>query len=312
MMNGLRMEDGTDTTCQWREKVWVGTAGWSYPDWAGIVYPPGAAAKRPLHYLAPYLDCVEVNTSFYRIPDSRLVGGWLRDVAAVPHFQFLVKLWRGWTHGEGPDSSPAGEGQVPTFRNAVAPLADAGRLAGVLAQFPWSFRRSPENRERLARVCDWLGGLPLFVELRHRSWLAEPVQAELARRGVGWCNIDQPPHAGGVPLMALRTVSDAYFRFHGRNCEAWFAADATRDTRYDYLYSRQEVEELLNSVTRAAAEAGRTFVIYNNHWRGQEVANAVETRGLLRGEAVPAPPGLWREYPQIQDVSVSRPGEAPA
>jgi uncharacterized protein YecE (DUF72 family) len=130
------------------DRIRVGTAGWSYPDWKGQVYPrPSPRGFDPLTYLAQYVDAVEINSTFYRIPEVKTTQGWVARVAEHPDFRFTAKLWQGFTH-EG-TASPQDEA---AFRQGIAPLHEAGRLGAVLLQFPYRFHHTPENRSSLQRL----------------------------------------------------------------------------------------------------------------------------------------------------------------
>ena len=126
------------------ENVRVGPAGWSYDDWKGIVYPPDM--PRGLHsltFLAQYFDTVEVNASFYRPPNPKHCENWVAKVSDNPRFLFTAKLWERFTHQR--DTFPT-EAEVQRFVESIMPLHEAGKLGAILVQFPWSFRRTPENR----------------------------------------------------------------------------------------------------------------------------------------------------------------------
>lgn len=103
----------------------VGTAGWCYPDWEGIVYPRGASrSKRALTLLAQLFDVLEINVTFYRSPSARMAEGWAERVARRPSFLFTAKLWQGFTHQR--DDLHAEEEK--RFRDGIAPLSNSGRL----------------------------------------------------------------------------------------------------------------------------------------------------------------------------------------
>ena len=119
----------------------VGPAGWSYKDWAGQVYPkPQPRGFDPLTYLARYFDAIEINSTFYRIPDAKMTQRWVERVDDHPDFRFTAKLWQGFTH-EGTASAQ----DEAAFRHAMAPLHDAGRLGAVLLQFPYRFHHTPDE-----------------------------------------------------------------------------------------------------------------------------------------------------------------------
>ena len=289
----------------------IGPAGWDYPDWDGIFYPP----RRPrgfdaLRYVASYFTLVEINSTFYRVPAPHVVRRWAERVADRPLFTFTLKAHQSLTH-HGFTGTPA---ELEPLRHAIDPLADAGRLGAVLLQFPWSFRFDDEARAHLdARVRE-LAPYPLAVEVRHGSWTSDEAARHLASLGVSVCGIDQPVIGESLPPYVYRAgAAGAYFRFHGRNYRHWFAEDAGRDARYDYLYSADELTPWAG-VIRQAAQSSDVHVVLNNHFRGQAPANAFELEYALFGRRPEAPATLRRAIPQIAQRTVARaaPGSEPS
>lgn len=279
--------------------VLVGPAGWVYPDWKGVVYPARAGRGfEPLNYIARLFDAVEVDSTFYRIPEPVRTAEWARKVSDFPRFRFAVKLFQGFTH-----TRKASIVEERAFLKALEPLRRPGCLAAVLVQWPWSFRRTPENRSALADLLGRFSGLPLAVELRHSSWATADTLSFLRERGAAFCNIDQPPLARCTGPTGAVTDRLAYFRFHGRNAAAWFCEGAGRDERYNYLYSAQELAPWIGPVRESAAVAETVVVIFNNHFKGKAVANAFQMRHALVGERQEVPTELLREYPHLQALS---------
>jgi uncharacterized protein YecE (DUF72 family) len=280
------MNDGADS----RYQIRIGPAGWSYKDWEGVVYPPHGTRFDHLGYLASYFDTIEVNSSFYRTPPPTHAHSWVRRVAANEAFRFTVKLFRGFTHDAAADATEAA-----AFRAFLEPLADAGRLGAVLAQFPWSFRNSPEAKERLETIFRQFAPFPLVVEVRHGSFADASFQRFLTDANVGLANIDQPLFGDSMAPSESVTGEVAYARFHGRNYVKWFSHEETWE-RYDYLYSTAELEPWRDRI-RSMARERDVYVIMNNHFRGQAVVNAIELgRGLGLEARVPEP--LRSVYPQ--------------
>jgi len=257
-----------------------GPAGWSYADWAGTVYPrPRPPGFQPLAFIAERFDFVEVNTTFYRLPDLRLTSGWARKVAPFPDFRFWVKLPGEFSHGSGGDAALARR-----FLDSLAPLRETGQLTGLLAQFPYSFRPDIAARSRLESLAAWFVALPLAVEFRHRAWDRPGVVDFCRHRGLVFANIDQPPVAESLGATTHVTRADiAYLRLHGRNAGSWFSA-AGRDARYDYLYSAPELDELAERVRELKAAARQVFVCGNNHYKGSAVRNLQELQRRLAAE----------------------------
>ncbi|HEY7472808.1 MAG TPA: DUF72 domain-containing protein [Gemmatimonadota bacterium] len=280
------------------EGVWIGPAGWSYEDWKGVVYPAGAGRRfDPLEYLARYFDVVEINTSFYRPPPAAWTRSWARRVEDHPRFRFTAKLWRGFTHEQG---APPSNADLDAFREGIDPLAEEDRLLAILAQFPWSFRNEPEERARLAAILDAFADYPLVVEVRHASWDEPETLAWLRERGVGLAAIDQPLHEGSLGPVDRRTGPVAYYRFHGRNFEAWFAEGRPSHERYDYLYDEEELEPWVRRIEAAAADARvkAVIAITNNHYQGQAAVNALQLKSWSSGRRVDVPEPLLATYPK--------------
>jgi uncharacterized protein YecE (DUF72 family) len=168
----------------------------------------------------------------------------------------------------------------------------------VLLQFPWSFRNEDPNREWLRDVANAFRSYPLVVEVRHISWNEPGFYAELAERGMGFVNVDQPLFRNSIKPSARATSAVGYVRVHGRNYRDWFRKTAGRDERYDYLYSAKELEPWAERTRELANEPGVTdvYVVNNNHFRGQAVANAAMLQAQVTGEKAKVPPTVFDKY----------------
>ncbi len=275
----------------------IGPAGWSYKDWAGIVYP---AAKPkgfdPLTYLARFFDTIEINVTFYRPIPARTAASWLRKIDGNPHFKFTGKLWHGFTH----DRNARAE-DLQLFKDGYQPLLEAGRLGAVLMQFPWSFRNTQENRNYLSRLRDRFREYPLVLEVRHSSWNQAEVLTWLESLELGLCNIDQPLFHRSLKPGAEATSPVGYVRLHGRNYKNWFAENAQPHERYDYLYNLRELEPWVERVKEVAAKTTDTYAVTNNHYLGKAAVNALEIASLVKGGPVNAPSSLVERYPELRD-----------
>ncbi len=275
-----------------------GPAGWSYPDWEGVVYPANKPKGfDPLAYLARYFDTVEINSTFYRPPNPEVSERWVKRAAENRDFRFTAKLWQRFTHERGEAWTPA---EVESVRAGLDPLAERGRLGALLVQFPWSFKFEPESLEWLDDVTSTFADYAPVVEVRHASWNRSEFYRWLAERGIGFVNIDQPLFGRSIGPSAEASSRVGYVRLHGRNYEDWFREGAGRDARYNYLYSREELEPWVNRV-RQLAESGfvdDVYVVTNNHFRGQAAANAIMLAALARGAAQKAPESLVAGFPE--------------
>lgn len=283
------------------KKYYVGTAGWSYEDWEGIVYPPVKSRSfHPLEYLANFVDIMEINSTFYRPASPAMVYAWLRRVQAYPEFLFTAKLLKIFTHQRKDFSQK----DVDDFKKGIAPLAARQKLAAVLVQFPWSFINTAENRDYLEKLFSLFSEFPLALEVRHSSWDRPDFYDFLKEYGVCFCNIDQPIFHNSIKPSAIVTNPDfSYVRLHGRNYKDWFREDAGRDDRYNYLYTKDELEDWIEKIKKLAEGSNRVFIITNNHYRGQALANALQIKNMLTGEKLQIPATMLEKYPLLKEIA---------
>ncbi len=299
--------------------VAVGVAGWSYPDWRGCFHPRKKDAIPDLARVARLFDVVEINSPFYRLPEPGLAERWLQAVEDRPGFLFTTKVPKELTHER--DLAPDRLAELTSgLAASLRPLAEAGRLAAVLLQFPFYFRDEPDLRDRIRRLADAFRPLPVSVEVRHRSFLFGPREstgpggdpalavgpgsaiAFLEEIGAGLVNIDIPPGKGTVPPTSINTSDLGYVRLHGRNARSWFDPRAGRDQKYDYLYGLAELAPWKERILRLAERTVRTLVILNNHFRAQAPANAVELLHLLGRTPSEAPAELVAAFPELEGL----------
>ncbi len=278
--------------------IYIGVAGWSYADWEGVVYP--RAKPRDFHalpYLARFVDCVEINSTFYALPQERNARRWVDLVADRPDFRFLVKLHRSFTHE--PLSGDM-DRAAHTFSEGIAPLSVAGVCLGLLVQLPFFQRLDDEGRRRLESIRRLFPTASLHLEPRHASWFTPEALAWLRGLDTGLVHVDMPSARDHPPFDHPSLSKLAYLRLHGRNRQSWFDKGAGRNERYDYLYDRKEVTEVTDRMRELTEKAGTGVLIANNHYAGQALANALEIKSLLTGGPVPAPEPLVRTYSELK------------
>jgi uncharacterized protein YecE (DUF72 family) len=267
-----------------------------YKDWEGIVYPsPKPKGFDPLTYIARYFSTVEINSTFYGSPLPATADKWVARVESFPDFRFTAKLWKRFTHERKTAWTRAEvkEACVPMDR-----LLRAGKLGALLMQFPWSFRRTDENREWLDDLARAFRRFPLVLEVRHESWNTPEFFAELAERGIGFVNIDQPLFKKSIKPSATVTSPVGYIRVHGRNYKDWFRKNAGVEARYDYLYSKKELEPWAERAKEVAANSKDAYVVTNNHYKGKAVANAAMLKALVEKKPASIPATLMKAYPR--------------
>ena len=258
--------------------IHVGTSGYSFADWVGPFYPKGTASGDYLPFYARQFGCVEVNSIYYRIPAPRVIS--LMEKKTPEGFRFVVKLNQAMTH-----ESSAEPALYREFLAAIEPLKDAGKYHGLLAQFPWGFKKSDATKSHLERLRELLPGEPLWVEFRHDSWMHRQLPDWLRERSLGYCAVDEPRLPGLVPPVVHLTTETGYVRFHGRNERTWWGRSG--GDRYDYDYAERELEEWVGKIRALADKAKQTYLFFNNCHAGQAARNAKLMEELLRRQKLP-------------------------
>ena len=280
-------------------EYYFGIAGWSYQDWKGIVYPPDAPSKfDELAYLSHYFDVIELNNTFYRIPELKMVESWVKRVQQNPRFRFTAKIFQGFTHEK---EQP---GDLKKFLDVIQPMVESGRLGALLAQYPAAFKYVPENVERLDHLVDAFRNYPLTVEFRHRSWIVESVKQWLESKQVSYCNVDEPVFRHHVKPSAEVTGPIGYVRLHGRNYASWYSG--SRDERYNYLYSEEELDQWVPRIEEMGKKAKDIYVIGNNHFRGQAPSNILQLKSKTIQGPVDVPESLMKSFPQLKKIASTK------
>jgi uncharacterized protein YecE (DUF72 family) len=256
--------------------IYIGTSGFKFDDWKGAFYPPELSEKSWLNYYGERFNCVEVNSTYYRLVHPRTFYFMAEKVPAG--FEFTVKAYGGLTH----ESGEGGESDFQAFVDSLQPLIEANKFGCILAQFPHRFHNTQENRAYLAEFKQRLGGLPTVIEFRAREWAEQAVFDFLREHGLGYCAVDEPQFKSLMPPIAVATSSVGYVRFHGRNYETWWKGDSK--TRYDYLYSEDELKEWLPKIKQLEQQTEKVYVFMNNCYAGKAATNAAQMKELLQKE----------------------------
>jgi uncharacterized protein YecE (DUF72 family) len=313
----------------------IGTSGWSYPSgdgrWNGIFYPATRSRRAgtdrfdELRFYATHFDTVEVNTTFYGQPRAEVTRSWASRTP--PGFEFSLKLYQKFTHpGMFKASASASAGgvagplldalaqvtasDVDDFKSGIAPLAESEKLGALLAQFPASFKRSPENHDYLMRLLQAFHEYPVAVELRHRSWSDDlaGTLALLNAFGAAFVQIDEPKFRLSIQQNFLPNVTSFYYmRLHGRNAKNWWRHEH-RDDRYDYLYSGEELREFAEIAGASKELVRKSYLYTNNHFSAKSIVNAVMLKAQL-GQPIEGeyPPELVERYPELAGLVTTSP-----
>jgi uncharacterized protein YecE (DUF72 family) len=298
----------------------IGTSGWSYPSgkgtWNGVFYP-AAKGRRPrgapkfdeLSFYAEHFDTVEINSTFYRIPTRDAAEKWAQRTPA--DFEFSLKLYQKFTHPEmflkatGADPMDLGQRDVDEFRAAIEPLANAGKLGALLAQFPASFKSDQDSRGYLEWLLERFRDYTIAVELRHRSWSDDPASTlELLKHfSAAWAHIDEPKFRDSVRQQPAADPGAFYYlRLHGRNAAQWWKHEKPED-RYNYLYSTDELAPIAKAAEKVSRQVRKAYMYANNHFSAKSAANAAILKHQL-GQDLPGeyPREFVDRYPDLKGI----------
>jgi len=259
----------------------IGTSGFSFPDWKGTVYPSHLQDKDMLVFYEKELGfkVLEVNFTYYTLPSQKSFAAMSQKTS--PEFEFVVKAFKGMTHEIRDKETGAMIDNRETFdkfRYSLNPLIDDGKLACVLAQFPYGFFPNRETMGYLERFKEEMREVPLVYEFRNRAWMKDQTLQFLERNHVGFCVVDEPKLPKLMPYLPKITSEIGYFRFHGRNPN-WF--NVPMKVRYDYLYSESELKEFVPDVKDVSQKTTKTLVFFNNCYSGSAAKNAAQMAKLL-------------------------------
>ena len=272
--------------------VRIGTCSWADEALSKHFYPPKLPAKERLAWYSEHFDTVEVDSTYYRLPDESMVQGWADRTP--DGFTMHVKAFGLMTRHpvkvevlpeDLRDAMPVDErGRVDRpprelrgevfrrFLDALEPLRAAGKLGGILFQLPSYVVFKPYSFEYLEWAREQLGGDTMLVELRHRSWLDEDNRAEtlafLERIDAAYVTVDAPRSESAknlIPTIPAVTADVAYVRFHGRNLATWNKRGGSAAERFDYLYTDEELAEWVPTLRELAGEAREAYAFFNNN-----------------------------------------------
>ena len=288
--------------------VRIGTCSFADEALSKHWYPPGTPPRGRLAYYATHYSTVEVDSTFYRVPDLKTVQGWAERspdgfVVHIKAFGLMTRhpvrleqvppdLREGLpVDDRGRVDRPPRELRGHVFRaflDALEPLRAAGKLGGILFQLPPYVVWRPSSLDYLEWAREQVGDDAFLFEPRHRSWYAEEVRADLLRfleeRRMTWVVVDAPKvEAANVPetLVALTTPM-AYVRFHGRNAGTWNVRGGSAAQRFDHLYGEDELREWVPSLRELSNEAEEAYAFFNNNNQTNGVAQAPAGADLLR------------------------------
>jgi len=289
-------------------KFYIGTAGWKYADWIGSFYPKKESASFDwLTYYSQYFNCVEVNSTFYAYMSDKVVNAWIRKTEDMEDFTFTLKLHQDFTHNRSYTKE-----NINAVNYILNLLNKAGRLGGLLIQFPQSFRFDENSGRYISKLKEIFGSYELFIEVRHGSFHTKEALDFFKSANLNCITIDQPQIGNAVSFKPLVTSKSLYFRLHGRNTEDWFKgfdkmgddkqSEEDRNARYNYLYTPGEILEMVEQIVNVLDNIEKVFVITNNHPKGNAVANAFQLIFMLEKRKLEIPSLTMMHYPELSEA----------
>jgi uncharacterized protein YecE (DUF72 family) len=245
-----------------QSSIRIGTSGWSYKEWEGILYPNSKTPK--LTYYSSIFKTAEIDSTFYANPTKGLVLGWVRNTP--DDFEFSVKLPQSITHKKQLDLRAGAEIDLVEFLDLIDPLREAGKLGPLLIQLPPSFGAS-----KIDKLEEFFDAIPkrknyyrFAVEFRNKSWLQEPARVNelLKKYNVAKTIVDEPL----MPVDMTATADFAFVRWHGRGQRPW----------YNYRYTDEELQPWVERVSNQAKKTKKVYGYFNNHFHGYAVENGLE------------------------------------
>ncbi len=295
------------------EKVHVGTCSWTEKTLveSGAFYPQGVrTAEERLRFYAGRFDTVEVDATYYAIPDRRTTALWVERTPET--FVFHVKAYGALTgHGVDPKTLPKDiaaalppaeksknrvyldDADLVTaiaerFGESLQPLRRAGKLGVIVFQYPPWFRYGTRNLDALLHHKELFGQFRIAVEFRHGSWLTDDSRNRvfdfLERHAITYVTADEPQFGSlvTVPFLPHATTDIAYLRLHGRNRDNWLKKGVETSLRYAYLYRDDELQALLRPVRELSLKTKVTYVMFNNCYGDYAVKNSLRFMEMLR------------------------------
>jgi uncharacterized protein YecE (DUF72 family) len=239
----------------------------------GNYYPAGIRRQDWLKFYAREFNTLELNSSYYAIPSLSVVKSLIARTG--DEFQFAVKLHQSITHERKEAAN-----SFLAFNRMLEPFVESGKLGCVLAQFPFSFHYNKQNQEYIETVKSKFENIPLVAEFRNAYWIKPEVFDWLRGLNLGFCCVDEPHLPNLIPPVAEATSNIAYIRFHGRNAAKWWHYQEAYE-RYDYTYSKEELQEWVPKIKGLERQSEKTFIFANNHWKGQSVDTIRQLKLML-------------------------------
>ncbi|MFX0027436.1 MAG: DUF72 domain-containing protein [Candidatus Hermodarchaeota archaeon] len=247
-----------------KEKVLIGTSGWSYDEWVGPFYPQGITKKDFLSYYSQIFYTNEINTTFYNIPSRYIVESWIKKTPK--DFLFTVKIPQAITHEKKLDIDKCLI-DLENFLKVMNPLIESSKLLAFLIQLPPSFTKDMHFNNLKEFIANWpeeykQGNYYIAIEFRDRSWMRDEIFTYLKQNCLTYCAVIEPLLP---PRMDITNNKFVYIRFHGYGKDIWF----------DYFFKEEEIKKWAISIKDVINQTQNIGIYFNNHFSGYAAKNSL-------------------------------------
>ena len=240
-------------------KTYIGCSGYHYSDWKEKFYPKDLQKKEWLGYYAKHFDTVEINNTFYKMPEEKKLKKWKENTPE--NFKLTIKANRYFTHQKKLKADGAFKDRLETFVDLAEVLGE--KLGCILWQLPGNLHKDVSKLKDLGKLLK--NNSRNVLEFRHKSWFDDEVFEVLAEQDISYCMISAP---GDLPEKARATTETAYLRFHGKN--DW----------YNHYYSQKELQTWEKRIKKLK-NVKHLFVYFNNDHNANATKNAQKLKFLL-------------------------------
>lgn len=251
----------------WKERLHLGTSGFSYDDWREVFYPDNLPKNLMLSFYSEVFETVEIDSSFYHMPRASSVVNWAKSTPR--NFKFSAKIPKEISHKRLPDTSASFQDVLDDFVSIMSNLGS--KLGPLLLQLPPKFDASLIDRLESFFTIFPFNAANLAVEFRNLSWLdlGSKLWSLLENYNVAYCIVEEPL----LPSISTVTSTDfSYIRWHGHAEKPWWY----------YRFSEDELKAWLPKLETVADEVPTVYGYFNNHFGGRAPTNLLQLKKLLK------------------------------
>lgn len=257
-------------------KIYIGTSGYSFPDWKGTFYPENLPDNKYFLYYADHFSTAEINYTYYTFPKVKTFHKLNNE--SHSNFNFIIKSNNIFTHKQKYNKE-----DIEKFMEPLNILIENNKFEGVLFQFPESFYYNNCSFDYLKKLTvdflSYVSDRHIIIEFRNNNWINPVVRNWMKDNKLTISSIDEPKISKLPGTMYLQTNKTFYLRLHSRNEKIWYNHG---QLRYNYLYKTNELLQWVKIITNNKSSIEKAFIFFNNCHAGHAARNAMEMIELLK------------------------------